>query len=141
MISSVSFEKTTYNELPYKFEAGTPNIAGVIGLGAAIDYLQGVGLSTIAEYENDLLSYATTKLAEVGNFRLIGNASNKSSVISFLLGELHPFDVGTILDQLGIAVRTGHHCCQPLMKHFKVTGTSRISFGNPAAFQSSPSFF
>ena len=129
MILSVSFEKTTYNALPYKFEAGTPNIAGVIGLGAALDYVANVGLENIAAHEHDLLQYATTRLREIKGLRLIGTAAEKASVISFTLEGVHPHDIGTILDQEGIAVRTGHHCAQPLMMRFNVPATGRASFG------------
>ena len=129
MILSVSFEKTTYNALPYKFEAGTPNIAGAIGLGAALDYLSAIGLSDIAAHEQDLLHYATSRLGEIDGLRIIGTASEKASVISFTLEGVHPHDIGTILDQEGIAVRTGHHCAQPLMMRFNVPATGRASFG------------
>ena len=128
MIKNVTFEKTTYNELPYKFEAGTPNICGAIVLGDAIDYISGIGLDNISEYESELLKYGTDKLSEIEGFRLIGNAKNKASVISFLLEGLHPYDVGTILDKQGIAVRTGLHCTEPLMKRFGIPGTVRASF-------------
>jgi cysteine desulfurase/selenocysteine lyase len=127
MISSVSFEKTTYNKLPYKFEAGTPDIAGAIGLGAAIDYVSVLGLSAIAAHEHDLLSYATEALRQVPGLRLIGTAPEKASVLSFLLGEVHPHDIGTVLDREGIAIRTGHHCAQPLMRRLGVTATARAS--------------
>jgi cysteine desulfurase / selenocysteine lyase len=127
MISSVSFEKTTYNKLPYKFEAGTPDIAGAIGLGAAIDYVSALGLSAIAAHEHDLLSYATEALRQVPGLRLIGTAPEKASVLSFLLGEVHPHDIGTVLDREGIAIRTGHHCAQPLMRRLGVTATARAS--------------
>jgi cysteine desulfurase/selenocysteine lyase len=128
MIKNVSFEKTTYNELPYKFEAGTPDICGAIVLGDAIDYVSGIGLDNISEYENELLKYGTDKLKEIEGFRLYGNTKNKASVISFLLDGLHPYDVGTILDRQGIAVRTGLHCTEPLMKRFGIPGTVRASF-------------
>ncbi len=127
MISSVTFEKTTYNKLPHKFEAGTPDIAGAIGLGAAIDYVSGLGLSAIAAYEHDLLGYATEALRTVPGLRLIGTAKEKASVLSFLLGEVHPHDVGTVLDREGIAIRTGHHCAQPLMRRLGVAATARAS--------------
>jgi cysteine desulfurase / selenocysteine lyase len=127
MISSVTFEKTLYNTLPYKFEAGTPNIAGVIGLGAAMDYVSGIGLDRIAAYEKGLLKYATEKLSRVPGLRIIGTAREKASVISFVLEGLHPHDVGTVLDQEGIAVRTGHHCAQPLMERFGILATTRAS--------------
>ncbi len=127
MISSVTFEKTTYNKLPHKFEAGTPDIAGAIGLGAAIDYVSGLGLSAIAAHEHDLLGYATEALRTVPGLRLIGTAKEKASVLSFLLGEVHPHDVGTVLDREGIAIRTGHHCAQPLMRRLGVAATARAS--------------
>ena len=127
MISSVSFEKTTYNKLPYKFEAGTPDIAGAVGLGAAIDYVSDLGLDAIAAYEHDLLSYATDALRKVPGLRLIGTAEEKASVLSFLLGEVHPHDIGTVLDREGIAIRTGHHCAQPLMRRLGIAATARAS--------------
>ena len=129
MILSVSFEKTTYNALPYKFEAGTPNIAGVIGLAAALDYISSVGLTNIGAHEQDLLHYATSRLRDIDGLRIIGTAAEKASVISFTLEGVHPHDIGTILDQEGIAVRTGHHCAQPLMMRFNVPATGRASFG------------
>jgi cysteine desulfurase/selenocysteine lyase len=127
MIASVSFEKTTYNVLPHKFEAGTPDIGGAIGLGAAIDYLQSVGLDAIAAYEGELLAYGTRALLGVQGVRLIGTAREKASVLSFVMEGVHPHDVGTILDQEGIAIRTGHHCAQPVMDRFGVAGTARAS--------------
>lgn len=127
MILSVTFEKTTYNELPYKFEAGTPHIEGVIGLGAAIDYLGAVGLDVIASYEHELLLYATERLSQIEGLRFIGTAREKASVISFTLDSVHPHDIGTIVDQEGIAIRTGHHCAQPLMMRFGVPATARAS--------------
>lgn len=127
MISSVTFEKTTFNELPYKFEAGTPNIAGVIGLGAAIDYMSRIGIDAITDYENDLLAYGTKKLMSVPGLKLIGTAPCKASVLSFVLEGVHPHDVGTVLDQEGIAVRTGHHCAQPVMDRFGIPATTRAS--------------
>jgi cysteine desulfurase/selenocysteine lyase len=129
MILSVSFEKTTYNALPYKFEAGTPNIAGVVGLAAALDYVAGIGLDAIGAYERDLHDYASRRLLEIEGLRLIGTAREKASVISFVLEGVHPHDIGTILDGEGIAVRTGHHCAQPLMLRFNVPATGRASFG------------
>ena len=129
MILSVSFEKTTYNALPYKFEAGTPNIAGVIGMAAALDYVSAIGLPAIAAHEHDLLTYATARLEEIDGLRIIGTAAEKASVISFTLEGVHPHDIGTILDQEGIAIRTGHHCAQPVMMRFKVPATGRASFG------------
>ncbi len=127
MIRSVTFEKTTYNSLPYRFEAGTPNIAGGIGLGAAIDYLEDVGLASVARYEQELLAYATDALLEVPGLTLIGTAREKASVLSFVLDGVHPHDVGTILDHEGIAIRTGHHCAQPVMKRFGIPATARAS--------------
>ncbi len=127
MISRVSFEKTTYNELPFKFEAGTPDIAGVIGLGAAIEYLQGIDMEAVRDYEHQLLIYATEQLSQIDGIRFIGTAAEKASVVSFLIDGLHPYDVGAILDKLGIAVRTGHHCAQPLMDRFGIPGTVRAS--------------
>jgi cysteine desulfurase/selenocysteine lyase len=127
MISSVTFEKTTWNKLPYKFEAGTPDISGAVGLGAAIDYLGSVGLPAIAAHEHDLLTYGTAALLELPGLRLIGTASEKAAVLSFVLGEIHPHDVGTVLDREGIAIRTGHHCAQPLMQRFGVAATARAS--------------
>jgi cysteine desulfurase/selenocysteine lyase len=128
MISSVTFEKTTYNTLPYKFEAGTPHIAGVIGLGAALDYVQGIGLENIAAHEGELLCYATGAVSTIPGLRIIGTARRKTGVLSFVLEGVHPHDVGTILDQEGIAVRTGHHCAQPVMARFGVPATTRASF-------------
>jgi cysteine desulfurase/selenocysteine lyase len=128
MISEVSFAGTTYNELPYKFEAGTPNISGVIAFGAAIDYLQNVGLETVAIRESELLNYATSQLLKINGMRIYGTQPEKSGVISFNLEGLHFFDLGTMLDKFGIAVRTGHHCADPLMDHFGIQGTVRISF-------------
>lgn len=128
MIKEVTFEKTTYNCLPHKFEAGTPNIAGVIGLGAAIKYVQELGFEDIQKQEAILLDYGTKKLLEIEGLRIIGTAENKTSVISFIIEGIHPFDIGTIIDQLGVAVRTGHHCTQPLMSFFKIPGTIRASF-------------
>lgn len=128
MIRSVTFEKTTYNDLPFKFEAGTPNIVGAIGLGEALSYISKVGVETIALYEQELLNYATKVLSEIDELKIIGNALEKTSIISFVLKDIHPHDVGTILDNEGIAVRTGHHCTQPLMKRFNVPATTRASF-------------
>ncbi|HQJ45845.1 MAG TPA: cysteine desulfurase, partial [Ignavibacteriaceae bacterium] len=129
MISKVTFEETTYNELPHKFEAGTPDIAGAIGLGAAIEYVQQIGLDNIAHYENQLLHYATDAVSDLQGLRIIGTAKEKISVLSFHLENIHPHDVGTFLDFEGVAIRTGHHCTQPLMKRFNVPATSRASFG------------
>ncbi|MEE8104019.1 MAG: cysteine desulfurase [Planctomycetota bacterium] len=127
MILRVTFEKSTWNEVPHKFEAGTPNIAGAVGLGAAIDYLEGIGMDAIAAYEADLLAYGTQRLQEVDGLRLVGTAANKASVLSFLLEGAHAHDIGTILDQEGIAIRTGHHCAQPVMQHYGVAATARAS--------------
>jgi len=129
MISSVTFEKTTYNKLPYKFEAGTPNIAGGIGLGAAIQYLNQFDWEQVESHERDVLSYATERISAVPGVRLIGTAREKTAVISFVFEGIHPHDVGTILDQEGIAIRTGHHCAQPVMERFGIPGTARASFG------------
>jgi cysteine desulfurase/selenocysteine lyase len=128
MISSVTIEKTVYNALPYKFEAGTPNIAGAIGLGAAIDYVQGVGLDTIAAHEGELLCHATGAVSGIPGVRIIGTARHRAAVLSFVLKGVHAHDVGTILDQEGIAVRAGHHCAQPVMQRFGVPATTRASF-------------
>lgn len=128
MIMSVSFEKTIYNELPYKFEAGTPNIEGVIGLGVAIRYINNIGIEVIDNYEKELLRYATNLLSEMHELKIIGTASEKTSVISFIIDNAHPHDVGTILDREGIAIRTGHHCTEPVMKRFNIPATSRASF-------------
>ena len=127
MILEVRFDATIYNELPYKFEAGTPNIAGVIGLGAAVDYLTNIGIDRVARHEHDLLAYMTAKLAGIDGIRLIGTAENKASVQSFMLDDIHPHDLGTILDHQGIAIRTGHHCAMPVMEFFGLPGTARAS--------------
>jgi len=127
MILRVSFDETIYNRLPYKFEAGTPDIAGAVGLGAAIDYLQNIGMANIAAWESELLNYATEKLTAVDGVRLIGTAAHKAGVLSFLLGDIHPHDLGTVLDQQGVAIRTGHHCAMPVMDFFGVPGTARAS--------------
>jgi len=129
MILEVSFDHTVFNELPYKFEAGTPNIAGTIGFGAAVDYLQTVGLDNIYEHEKSLHRYMTQELANVDGIRLIGTAANQASVQSFLLNDIHPHDLGTILDHQGVAVRTGHHCAMPVMQRFGLPGTTRASLG------------
>lgn len=129
MIKTVTFEKTTYNELPHKFEAGTPNIAGGIGFGAAIDYLSQLDFELLQQHEHDLLTYGTEELAKIKGIRFIGEANEKAGVISFLIGSIHPYDMGVILDQLGIAVRTGHHCTEPLMNRYNIPGTVRASFG------------
>jgi cysteine desulfurase/selenocysteine lyase len=128
MIKTVSFKGTTYNELPYKFEAGTPHIEGGISLGAAINYINQIGLDQISAYEDELLTYATDKIQDIENIRLVGTAKNKASVLSFLVGNIHPYDLGVLLNQQGIAIRTGHHCCQPAMDKFKIEGTCRASF-------------
>jgi cysteine desulfurase/selenocysteine lyase len=128
MILSVSFDRTTYNEIPHKFEAGTPDIAGAIGLGAAVDYLIGLDIDAVAAYEHGLLEYAEQALAQVPGLRLIGTAKKKAAVHSFVIDGCHPHDVGTILDHEGIAVRTGHHCAQPVMERFGVPATARASF-------------
>jgi len=128
MIASVSFDGTTYADLPHKFEAGTPNIAGAIGLGAAIDYVTDIGLEKIGAYEKELVDYATQVLTEVPGLRIIGTAPAKASVVSFVMDAAHPHDVGTVLDSEGIAVRTGHHCAQPLMERMDVPATTRASF-------------
>ena len=127
MIRSVTFEKTTYNDLPYKFEAGTPDIAGVIGLGAAIDYLDQIGMDAVAAYEHDLLEYGTRALENISGLRLIGTAREKAGVLSFVIDGVHPHDAGTILDREGVAVRAGHHCAQPVMDRFGVSATTRAS--------------
>jgi cysteine desulfurase/selenocysteine lyase len=127
MIESVSFEKTTFNHLPHKFEAGTPPIAGVVGLAAAVAYLETLGMDAISTYEHDLLAYATDTLSGIDGFRLFGTAPDKTSVLSFLLDGVHPYDTGVVLDRLGIAVRTGHHCTQPLMARLGIPGTARAS--------------
>jgi len=129
MIKEVTFEKTTYNELPFKFEAGTPNVGDVLGMEAAIRFLSYLRFDEIAGHENELLEYGTQRLAELDNIRFIGTAPHKTSVISFVFTDIHPYDTGTILDKLGIAVRTGHHCAQPVMDFFGVPGTVRVSFG------------
>jgi cysteine desulfurase/selenocysteine lyase len=128
MIKEVTFEKTTYSDLPYKFEAGTPNIADVVAFKFALDYIQNIGKTNIAAYENELLAYATEKLEAIEGLTVIGKAKEKVSVISFILEGIHPQDIGIILDQQGIAVRTGHHCTQPLMQRFGIPGTARASF-------------
>jgi cysteine desulfurase/selenocysteine lyase len=128
MIKEVKFEGSTYNDLPFKFEGGTPNIAGGIGLEAAIRFMEEVGVENIAKQEAELLAYATQKLKEVGGIRFVGEAKNKAGLVSFLMEGIHPYDAGTILDKLGIAIRTGHHCAQPVMARFDITGTMRASF-------------
>jgi cysteine desulfurase/selenocysteine lyase len=128
MISSVTFERTTYNKLPYKFEAGTPDIAGVIGLGAALNYVKSLGIENIGAHEHDLLEYATERLSAIPDVRLIGTAKEKAAVVSFVIEGIHPHDIGTILDRQGIAIRTGHHCSQPIMERFGIPATARASF-------------
>ena len=129
MILSVTFEKTTYNEVPFKFEAGTPDIAGAIAFGAAVDYLTGLGMASVAAAERDLLAYGTGALSSIPGVRLIGTAANKTSVLSFVIEGVHPHDAGSILDYEGVAVRTGHHCAQPVMDRFGLPATIRASLG------------
>jgi cysteine desulfurase/selenocysteine lyase len=129
MIASVTFEHTEYNEVPYKFEAGTPNIAGVIGFGAAVDFLSRFDLREVAAHEHALLEHATEALRALGGIRLMGQAPERAGVVSFLVGDVHPHDVGTFLDQDGVAVRTGQHCAQPVMDFYGITSTVRASFG------------
>ncbi|GAB1372039.1 cysteine desulfurase [Candidatus Kapaibacterium sp.] len=128
MIRSVTFEKTLFNDLPYKFEAGTPNIAGAIGLAEALNYIRSIGLDAIIDYEKELLNYATEKLSEITELRIIGTAKSKAAVVSFVLRDIHPHDIGTMVDMDGVATRTGHHCTEPLMRRFNVPATSRASF-------------
>ena len=128
MIDEVTFEKTTYADLPNKFEPGTPNIAGVIASGVALDYINDIGLDNIKKYEDELLAYATEKLKEINGVKIYGESENKTSVISFNIGNIHPYDIGSVIDNLGVAVRTGHHCAQPIMDYFKIPGTIRVSF-------------
>ena len=128
MIDQVTFEKTTYAGLPHKFEAGTPNISGVIATGVAIDYLNKIGFDAISNYENELLTYATNQLLSIEDLKIYGTSKNKTSVISFNIGNIHPYDIGTIVDKFGIALRTGHHCAQPIMDFYKIPGTIRASF-------------
>lgn len=128
MIKDVTFQKTTYNELPFKFEAGTPSVADVLGLKAAVEFMESVGVKSIAEHEDALLRYATEQMKSIEGLRIYGEAPNKTGVISFLVGQSHPYDVGTLLDKLGVAVRTGHHCTQPIMDRFGIPGTVRASF-------------
>jgi cysteine desulfurase/selenocysteine lyase len=129
MISSVTFEKTIYNKVPHKFEAGTPDISGAVGLRAAIGYLENLGMHNIAAYEHELLQCATQAVSDIRGVRLIGTAKEKAGVLSFVMDGVHPHDIGTILDQEGIAIRTGHHCAQPLMERFGLDATARASFG------------
>ena len=128
MISEVTFEKTTYADLPHKFEAGTPNVSGVIAFGVALDYMNAIGFDRIADYEKELLDYATQRLLEIEGLRIYGTSDRKASVISFNIDGIHPYDIGAIIDKLGIAVRTGHHCAQPVMDFYKIPGTVRASF-------------
>ncbi len=128
MIRTVTFEKTTYNDLPYKFEAGTPDIAGGIGLGAAVDYVNHIGIENIAAYEHELLLYGTEAVSQIPGLRIIGTAREKAAVISFVMEGIHPHDIGTVLDKMGIAVRTGHHCAQPVMDRYQIPATTRASF-------------
>jgi cysteine desulfurase / selenocysteine lyase len=128
MIQTVTFEKTTYNELPFKFEAGTPNVGDVLGLAAALDYINAIGIDEIASYENELLEYATNELLKIEGVRIIGTAKHKAAVVSFLIDNIHPYDAGTIIDRFGVAVRTGHHCAQPVMDILGIPGTIRASF-------------
>lgn len=128
MIAEVTFEKTSYADLPHKFEAGTPNVCGGIAFGAALDYMNAIGFNAIAKYEQELLNYATGKLLEIEGMKIYGTAKEKTSVISFNVGNIHPYDIGTILDKMGIAVRTGHHCAQPIMDYYQIPGTIRASF-------------
>ena len=128
MIKEVTFEKTTYADLPHKFEAGTPNIAGGIVLGTAVDYMNSIGFENIEQQEKELLAYGTQKLLEIEGLKIIGTSKEKTSVISFNIDGIHPYDIGTIIDKLGIAVRTGHHCAQPIMNYFNIPGTIRASF-------------
>ena len=127
MISSVTFEGSTWNELPYKFEAGTPNIAGAIGLGAAIDYVEGIGFEAIGHHEAAMLETLTTALEALPGLRIIGTAKKKASVVSFVLDGIHPHDIGTVVDREGVAIRTGHHCAQPVMDRYKIPATARAS--------------
>ena len=129
MIKSVTFEKTIYNDIPNRFEAGTPNISGVIGLGAAIDYITEVDMYDIAEHEKELLDYATQEIKKIGEVKVIGNSSEKASVLSFVIDKIHPHDIGTIMDKHGVAIRTGHHCTQPIMDFYEISATARASFG------------
>ncbi len=128
MVDQVRFEKTTFNELPFKFEAGTPNVEAVLGMNAALEYVKKIGIEKIAAYENELLQYATAEMAKIEGIRFIGEAENKASVLSFLIGDIHPYDAGMVIDKLGIAVRTGHHCAQPILDRFEIPGTVRASF-------------
>jgi cysteine desulfurase/selenocysteine lyase len=135
MISKVTFEKTTYNELPHKFEAGTPHISGGIALGKAFEFLSKLDIEAVMNYEHELLNYAEEKLTQIDGLKIIGTGENKASVVSFIIDGIHPFDVGTLLDKQGIAVRTGHHCTQPLMDYYKIPGTIRASFAMYNTFE------
>lgn len=128
MIKEVTFEKTTYNDLPFKFEAGTPNVSGALGLGKAVEFVNSIGIDNIAKYENSITDYATSKLKKIEGIKIYGTNEDKASVISFLVEGIHPYDLGTIIDKMGIAVRTGHHCAQPVMDFYKIPGTVRASF-------------
>ena len=127
MIKDVSFEKTTYADLPYKFESGTPNIASTIALKNSVDFLSKIGMKNIENYEKDLLEYATLKLLKIKNLHILGSSKRKSGIISFNIDKLHSYDIGVLLDKMGIAIRTGHHCAQPQMKRYNILGTARIS--------------
>ena len=129
MIKSVTFEKTIYNDIPNRFEAGTPNISGAIGLGAAIDYITEIDMYDIAEHEKELLDYATQEIKKIEEVTVIGNSSEKASVLSFVIDKIHPHDIGTIMDKHGVAIRTGHHCTQPIMDFYEISATARASFG------------
>ncbi|MFA6367323.1 MAG: cysteine desulfurase, partial [Bacteroidales bacterium] len=128
MIKEVSFEGTTFNEIPFKFEAGTPSVSDVIGLKSAIEYINNIGFDLIQKHEDFLMHYTTEKLMEINGLKIYGTSKNKAGSISFNINNIHPFDIGTLLDQLGIAIRTGHHCAQPVMKHYNIVGTARVSF-------------
>jgi cysteine desulfurase/selenocysteine lyase len=127
MVDQVSFYETSFNELPFKFEAGTPNVEAVLGMGAAISYLENIGMDAINTYEKDLLEYATEKLSSLDGLKIYGTSNRKAGVLSFMIGDIHPYDAGTIIDKYGIAVRTGHHCAQPVMDSFGIPGTVRAS--------------
>jgi cysteine desulfurase/selenocysteine lyase len=129
MIDKVSVGETTFNELPFKFEAGTPNIADVVAFGKAIEFLEDLGMTLVAAHEQDIMAYALKRLMEIEQMKIFGPESRKTGVISFLVGQIHPYDLGMLLDQLGVAVRTGHHCAQPLMDFYQIPGTVRVSFG------------
>ncbi|MFK5856195.1 MAG: aminotransferase class V-fold PLP-dependent enzyme, partial [Bacteroidota bacterium] len=135
MISNVTFEKTTFNHLPYKYEAGTPNVAGVLGMEAGLKYIEKIGIKNIRDHEDELLEYATKKILEIEGVKIIGLAREKTAVLSFIIDGIHPFDLGTLLDQLGLAIRTGNHCAQPLVESLGLTGTIRASFGMYNTFE------